>query len=416
VTTRVFAVLAILLGLAYVFITPPFAVPDEQSHFWRAYSIRSGHLLAKSGVDATSIDKSALNFNWVFSHPDPRETLTQTMRSAAVLPYDGKQGVVRFAAWYSPLPYLSQSIATAFPVRPIVLFYAGRIGNLITALILIALAIRAAPQYSNLFAVAALLPMSLYQLASWSADAMTIALAWLFTALLLTPPRRSWLVALAGLAMALCKPAYFLIALMAIFARMRWRERLMIIAATATGTFFAVLVASHGTYNARSELPIDARAQVRCILAQPVHFGAVLLHDLVTNGRFYVEEMIGRLGANELKLPAFVIAVELLLLLAAGLTTGIARRASVRIAALTIVLLTAGGILLSQYLIWSIVCGDVIEGVQGRYFLEILPLALIAVVPRLRSRWRLTPAAITVVAVICNGVALFTMVNRYWLV
>ena len=56
---------------------------------------------------------------------------------------------------------------------------------------------------------AALLPMSLYELSSLSADAATIAMAWLLTALLLSPPRRTWLAALAGFASGLCKPAYF---------------------------------------------------------------------------------------------------------------------------------------------------------------------------------------------------------------
>lgn len=123
--------------------------------------------------------------------------------------------------------------------------------------------------------------------------------------------------------------------------------------------------------------------------------------------------MIGRFGANDLKLSPFVITTELVLLAIIALTTGVALRRRVRASALAIAGMTVAGILLSQYLIWSIVCGDVIEGVQGRYFLEILPLTLTAfALPR--ARWRHAPWAIVIVAAVCNGVALMTLVRRYW--
>jgi uncharacterized membrane protein len=400
--------------LAFAFVTPPFEVPDEQNHFWRMLAVGRGQLLPKGGPDTTVVVKSTQNFVWVLSRTEPRETLAQKLRIAAALPYDGTPGgKVRFAAWYTPLPYVAQSLVAALPLRPMIVFYGGRVANLLVAVILIALAIRAAPEYSGIFAAAALLPMSLYELASLSADAATIALAWLFTALLLVPPRRVWVVALAGFGVALCKPAYFLIALLALVAPFRWRNRIAIIAATAAGTLLSLAVASRGAYNPRAGMPVDAAAQIRCIAADPLQFARVATHDIVTNGRFYVEEMVGRFGANEIKLSPFVIAMEIILLLAVALTAGAALRGRVRITAVAIAAMTVSGILLSQYLIWSIVCGDAIEGVQGRYFLEILPLFL-ASLSLPRFRWRISPWAIVAVAIICNSVALLTLVRHYW--
>src|SRR4029077_21053180 len=114
-----------------------------------------------------------------------------------------------------------QSLVAMLPLRPLLLFYAGRTANLFAAVILIAMAIRAAPQLSGVIAAVALLPMSLYEMASWSADAGTMALAWLVTALLLAPERRLWAVMTAGFALSLCKPAYFLIALLALAIELR---------------------------------------------------------------------------------------------------------------------------------------------------------------------------------------------------
>jgi uncharacterized membrane protein len=411
---RLFVAAALVLGLAYIFITPPFEVPDEQNHFWRALAVGRGQLLPARGLDAMPVTKSTQNFVWVLSRTEPRETLAQKLRIVAALPYDATPaGTIRFAAWYTPMPYVAQSLIAALPLRPAVVFYGGRVANLLLALLLIALAIRIAPQYGSIFATAALLPMSLYELASLSADATTIALAWLFTLLLLAPPRRIWVIALVGFLLALCKPAYFLLALLALVMPLRWRQKIAILGATAFGTLLAIAAAQRGAYNARPGLPIDAGAQLRCITSDPIHFAHVMLHDVATNGRFYVEEMIGRFGANELKLSPVVITIEILLLLGVALTCGAAMRARVRITALAIVVMTIAGILLSQYLIWSVVCGDALEGVQGRYFLEILPLFLAAIaLPRMRLR--MNPVIVVGLAAVCNAMALLTIVRRYW--
>jgi uncharacterized membrane protein len=411
---RLFVAAALLLGLAFALVTPPFEVPDEQNHFWRALAIGRGHLLSSGGRDITPVVKSTQNLVWVLSRKEPRQRLAQTLRIAAALPYDGAPGgTVRFVALYTPLPYVAQSLVAALPLRPVIVFYGGRVANLLVAVMLIALAIRAAPDYGGIFAAAALLPMSLYEMASLSADAVTMALACLFTALLLVPPRRAWVVVLTGFALALCKPAYFLIALLALVAPFRWRTRMAIIAATAAGTLLSIAVASRGGYNQRAGLPVDAAAQIGCIAAHPMQFASVATHDVVTNGRFYVEEMIGRFGANEIKLSPFVIAAELILLIAVALTAGAALQGRVRIAATVIAVMTLFAILLSQYLMWSVVCGDAIEGVQGRYFLEILPLFLASIsLPRVR--WRISTWAIVAVAIVCNGVALLTLIQRYW--
>jgi uncharacterized membrane protein len=411
---RLFVAAALLLGLAYVFVTPPFEVPDEQNHFWRALAVGRGQFLPARGLDSMPVVKSTQNFVWVLSRTEPRETLAQKLRIVAAIGYDGKPaGTIRFAAWYTPLPYVAQSLIAALPLRPAVVFYGGRVVNLLFAVLLIALAIRIAPQYGSILAAAALLPMSLYELGSLSADAPTIALAWLFTALLLAAPRRVWVIALVGFALALCKPVYFLLALLALLTPLRMRQKIAILAASAAGTLLSFVAASRGAYNARPGLPVDAGAQLRCITSDPIHFAHVMLHDIATNGRFYIEEMIGRFGANELKLSPIVITLELLMLLGVAMTSGAALRARVRITALAIAGMTVAGILLSQYLIWSVVCGDALEGVQGRYFLEILPLFL-APIALPKMRLRMNPAIVIGVAMVCNAIALLTIVRRYW--
>jgi len=39
-----FAAVGLLFGIAYTLITPPFEVPDEVGHYWRASSIAYGYI------------------------------------------------------------------------------------------------------------------------------------------------------------------------------------------------------------------------------------------------------------------------------------------------------------------------------------------------------------------------------------
>src|SRR5262249_59983949 len=112
----------------------------------------------------------------------------------------------------------------------------------------------------------------------------------------------------------------------------------------------------------------------------------------------------------ELPLPTAIVILEVLTLIAAAITSERVLSASARIVAICIFIATAMGVVLSQYMIWSIVCGDAIEGVQGRYFLPIVPLALLAIS---WSRFRIDPRVLAGITVICNPFAFATIVLRY---
>ena len=137
-----------------------------------------------------------------------------------------------------------------------------------------------------------------------------------------------------------------------------------------------------GAYAQRMFDPINAGAQMQCFLADPMRFVRALGRAVAANGWMYVEQIAGRTGADSLmSVPALVVIVELALLAAVGLAAAARRRALTA----GIVILSVIGIFFSQYLVWSVACGEQIEGVQGRYFLPLLTLALtLPAVPRLR--------------------------------
>jgi uncharacterized membrane protein len=416
--------LGFFLALGYLIIGPPGRVPDEPGHFWHAQAIARGHFAppARHAVDLYPLPSGMSTIFWVMRAEGHRMSL-KDYEVAASIPHEpfGLRPTSTFPTHYTPLAYIPQTavalLARATGMKPFHEVYLGRIVNLLTALAVIALAMNIAPRYSTLILATALLPMTLYELASWSVDATTIALGLLFCAFMLEPPeptpRMAAAVAATALLLSLSKPAYFLVALLALFRPTPRRIAVAAIAATAVGIPIAMAYANYAWYNARPGFVVDPDAQLRCIAAEPLRFAKVLWNDLRGNAASYGEQLIGRFGWLDVYLPKAIVALEAFLLVACGLTAAPALGSRRRIAAITIVVCTFFGIVLSQYLTWSVVCAEWVDGVQGRYFLPILPIALAALaLPS--PRWRIGPRTVAVAASIANACGYVALVRSYY--
>lgn len=434
---RWFAIVATIIGILFIAITPPFQVSDEWSHYVRAEAIAQGHVtpdMTWQG-DCDSFPAGIDHFvRALYRGTDSKFTLDELRQAMTIRRDTAGRVTLCFSSWYTPVPYLPQLVVTAASrfanVRPLITFYAGRLANLAFSILLIVAAMRIAVGHRNVIAAVALVPMAMSQLSSWSADAPTLAIAILLTAVLLRAAGRKdsirslevMRIAALSLALALCKPVYFLITLLAVaIPRRRFRSGShrvaalsAILAALVIGVAIASSVASHAAYNARFELHVNAGEQVRCITSDPARFVRVAAKNVHDLGLIYVEELIGRLGMTDVKLPLPVIWIEVVLLVLIALC---AERipASARFLSIAIVAATFAGILLSQYLIWTVVCAPSIDGVQGRYFLPIAVMGAAAFAAGLRVTERAQALAITVVAAIANVTALIVLLQRYWL-
>lgn len=421
---KIFVVIASLAGLAFAFLTPPFQTPDEIGHFWRATSIAYGRVLPASANVVTHVPDGMKLFVFVMEPRNGKFEREQFRISLEVMLNDEIPREARFPAAYTPVPYVPQIIAAligrAFNGRPVITFYLGRIFNLAVFVALVAFAIHVAPFGKWIFCVAGLLPMSLFLAGSWSPDAVTIGLAFLFTAACsagvspaLPPEGRrdggATRDALLGFLVGLAKPAYFLIAFLALLNRRLVAA--IVITATLIGAFLSIANAARAQ-TPRSDVFVDSAAQQRCLVERPLHFAEVALRHAVQNGAEYAEQMTGRLGMLEIKLPVVIIWSELLLLIVAALASGGSLSPGGRVLAILIFVATVGGIFVASYIGYSRSC-DVIEGIQGRYLLPVLPVLLLALSMGF-SRERLVGALTTVIAVVANVAGIFAVVSHYY--
>jgi uncharacterized membrane protein len=195
---KFFLVLSISWGAVLVFLTPPLQVPDEPRHFLRAYQVSTLHFNPEinnnrlGGTLPTEFLPFIQHYGAFIlnngqkklSKEDYAFGLNQSLNlhQQAFIPLPN-------TALYAPVAYLPQAIGMAIGTQlntpPLVLLYLGRLFNLFAWIILVYWSIRLLPFNQWLFVLLALLPMSIFQAASLSADTTTNGLSFLLTSVFL---------------------------------------------------------------------------------------------------------------------------------------------------------------------------------------------------------------------------------------
>jgi len=189
-----FLVIAIFFGILMTFITPPFQVPDEIVHFYRAYAISDGNIIMdkRESIVGAELPKSLTKLVEISSgiafYPEVKQDLDE-LKTAFAFPLHKKDTEfvhVAGAANYAPIPYLAHIaallIGQLLNIPILFLFYLTRLFGLAAWIALTWLAIKTIPYGKWFLFVMALLPMTLFEAIGVSADSMTNGLSFLFTA------------------------------------------------------------------------------------------------------------------------------------------------------------------------------------------------------------------------------------------
>ncbi len=235
-----FAALALVLGVLYAFVLPPLQTPDEHVHFFRAYDMSDGHLVA---VTDAAIPDQLRQLARLFP---PRVELQRRITPAELValatapPSEEPRVFIGYTplSLYPFLPYLPPAMtmraARWLHAPALDLVYLGRLANLGVYIGIVCIAVSLIPDFKLLLCALALMPMTLHQAASLSADSISIAVAFLFCAYVLRlayeegPISRTQLWTLAGIvaAVCLCKFIVYLVILVILIPKTRFTERL----------------------------------------------------------------------------------------------------------------------------------------------------------------------------------------------
>lgn len=447
ITPGRFVLMAVLLfGATSAVVTPPFQVPDETAHFYRAYQVSEGRLdlLPAPGQVGAPLPASVHRIGELFAdlpfHPE-RKTSPGAILAAFQIPLaPGRREPVFFPSTlqYTCVPYIPQAIGIAagrlLGAPALALLYLARLTNLLCGALAAAFAVRRLPVFAWLAAMVALTPMALSLLGSASADVTTVASSFVLVS---TVAKLAWgtgeasrgdllLIAVASAVLCASKPPYLPLALLVLLipvARLPRDRRAAFLMLhfglsllAASWPVARSRVANYG----RLEAGIDPGRQIHDSLLHPVHFLGVVIMDYTVHAPRYLSQLVGRLGWLDVQLPILLLVVYLAVLLALVFLEASPRievrpwqRGIAAVAALAGLVLVSA----SQYAVWTPYGAALIEGLQGRYF---LPLVLPAAWIFHNRRWagRIEPRrlgmALAVLSVVSWGIALWALVGRYY--
>ncbi len=433
---NLYLAIALLFGFLFVFLVPPMFGFDEPAHFYRAYQLSEGDLFAdkkdgRVGYELPSnmvknLDKFRLkNMKVSDDFGDKSSSLdTESLKDLREKPSNLSKTMPDFrgATIYAPTSYLfaTTGILLAKFLNTSIYLYVifARLATLIGVVTLFYLAIRCIPKGKVVLFFIALLPASLIQYSTVSADSVLLGAVALFVAystkLLFNASRGVGieslskidlsLLALSVILIGLAKPGYgFLVLPLLILPFILWRIKktrksimptlisvlaLVLTPFLLTVTWQIVQSKAVGGYTGVTMSNIgyvNPKEQVKYIISSPKEYTITLGDHYLGVRQNYpmTSEMFSTLTAIPLQMPyhtliIFYITLAILVLTQKSIGILLSKEKIYLYILLTAsVCLTVLIITTALYVTFTPVRNDYIIGVQSRYFIPLLLLLIL---------------------------------------
>lgn len=357
----IFIIFAFIFGLIMMFVTPPYLVPDEAAHLMRACEVADGILYNKTPAQDVECDKyiqKGMNFQRL-------EAMHQ-------------------CTGYSPVMYAFSALGLKAGMfwGGKVMFYFGRFVNLLVWIIFTALAIRITPVFKFPFLFCSLMPMTLYEGMSLSADSFNNGFAFLFTAYIFklifekkdVSKKDIILLSVMTLISAFTKGAIFPVFLFYFLPMKKYKTvfaTLMLIAAFSLMTLWSSI---NMTF-VNPDVNIEFNKYL--FIHKPWHFLSLYAKSIINSG-YYMNSCVGILGWLNIRLkpffyfPTLLIFMSMFIFLREEKVTN-----KMRVCALFVLTVFITLLHVYYYLIWTVPDSDRIHGIQGRYFIPVLPFVFL---------------------------------------
>ena len=393
-----FAGFALVVGIALVFVNAPQVRYDEHAHFWRAYEIASGNIISRT-INELPNSVTDLFMREDNSYPNKEinyETIQEKI--GAELNEDEKTPfAVGATGSLTPISYIPQVIGVligrVLQLSPMIILYLGRLTNLLAYIALVFMAIKIMPseKWKLIIMMIALFPMSMNLAATVSPDTVilgTTLLAISYAMHLKFETKEityKHIILLGILCMipTVCKIVYFpLCLLVLLLPHEKFESKTKRILSWVI--IFAIVFIPYLVLNRIVSLG-DYEIAIRTNMTEQILFTlSSIPRDFITLiNTIYVEfsdyffEMIG--GWNTIQILSIVLFI--MLLIAMYKTEENEKKLTFtktdKVICWVIFIIEVLGVVAAMYLGWTQAQQTVVEGVQGRYFLPIIPLICI---------------------------------------
>ena len=412
-TDLIYFFMLIFFGILLAFLTPPYQVPDEPNHFYRAYQISEG-IFRSPSVETSDINGEKIYY--CAEIPNSQNSLY----AAGIAPHgiidgrnyfslgsalelfsvplnseDTQQIHIPNTGSYSPLVYAPQATGI-FLARLLsdsigAVFYGARLGAVIFAAICGFFALRFLPEKKFLIFAITFAPMFLFEAASCSADSTVYALTLLCTAYLLSLRKKNTILAqdlffmgLASISLGFSKQVYGTVLLLYFLIPEKnfGGRRNFLLAGLSIFMLYLTAAASwiHFAKSGVNVLPymapfpnVNLSEQINFVKDNPLEFLKACSTTTKTYLLSWGKSFIGNLGWLNIQFPKWFYYFYTAIFLVGGFWGSLNLKIFQRALMIFAVIPTFLATFLFLYLTWTPVGDKMILGFQGRY---LIPCAL----------------------------------------
>ena len=415
-TYIIFIYLALIFGTLFIFLTPPFQSPDEDSHLKKAYTIGrlrlfhvvdndiEGYYIPDKMIEYIEEKKSSIgNYKWKYTYKDfykdnflvvdysKKSLVDFSTKNALIIPYIPASIGIFIARSTSNL-FVGGECSTAY------MLYFARFLNLLSYIIIIALAIKTTPILKKTITTIMLLPMSLFLGSMVTYDCMLISLCILTLSLILKliydkeqkfEIKHLIYFCIVGFILLRVKIVYSLILILLMLVskdKFKDKNKLKYAIYCILGIIGLYFVSKIPSLFIKSVSGNDfvTSEQISFIKNNPISFVYIILKNIYTQKITLLVQLIGVLGLIDTYMPTIIIMFLFTLLLMVSLSelslSKIKIDVKTKFISFTIFILILISIFIAMYVSWTPqvlgVGANIVSGVQGRYFLPVLILPL----------------------------------------
>ena len=363
----IFLVLGVIFGFLFLILTPPFEVPDETGHLHRAIEVSNGIFWNKVPAKVSEIDKVFMNDS-------------SYSREFKIV---GKN--FHFQSGYAPVMYMFSAlgIKTGWIFKNTdLMFYLARVFNLFVWLALIYAAIKITPVFKWQFMFFALLPMSVFEGMSVSADSFVNGFSFLFFAymfkLIFEAKERLTLKELLlygifAVISSLLKGCLIYPVFLLVLVR---DKRKYFIAAAVLAV--SVLIGGLWAFNNHVVLGPEAMPDEckRFLINEPFRYFLLAVKTMILSSIYWFKGLIGILGTTDVRYPLGVYVITGVVSLLSFFFIQAEKKISIksRVLAAGLIFLFFMIMLTTLFVTWNNPLRGKIGGFQGRYIISVLPL------------------------------------------
>lgn len=451
--------IAIILGMVLVVFGPPMTVPDENTHFLNAYTIADGQIFPQN-VDGqmgkyipAEVKDFVVDNNSKFSGIDGQKYSFKEYYFNSHLEY--KKGEKIFGEYWgqdiNPISYIFSStgmvigkvLLSAKQESPFNLLLFGRIFNLTFYIITMYFAIKITPYYKNTMFLLALMPMSIYLGASLSYDALLIPSTFLLFAYILKL-RQSDKILLKDI-MIICSIVFLLFSVKQAYAplvlvlfsisprhfgdKKRYYKIIGIVGIVCMSALMINQINNLSSLNIDKIVNENVTLQGKYVKSHLGIMIPIILKSFIQYKSFYIHGIIGILGQLDTNLPIPLLTIFLLILIMVMIID------SCEAANITIEFKLLGIVAIfifvyfsfrSMYIRWTPlvepIYGDTVSGIQGRYFIPIMPFVFVMFANNLSVKYKATNKLISYntkivyyTSIVFAIITALTILLRYWI-